>query len=168
MTNTKTALIYLSYLEFYFIEKCDLKKIRGRQRINLDQCTKRYFLETYWNQNTPRACYCVRLNDSFWKPLRICWKGTLGENVSISEISRSSHPEVFCKKGILRNFSKLTGKHFFNKVTGVTIDGVAAIIMRLSSILIFCINIWQSQIAAFPAQCGPLTLIRLDFLRVVF
>ena len=65
VTNTKTALIYLSYLEFYFIEKCDLKKIRGRQRINLDQCTKRYFLETYWNQNTPRACYCVRLNDSF-------------------------------------------------------------------------------------------------------
>ena len=65
VTNTKAALIYLSYLEFYFIEKCDLKKIRGRQRINLDQCTKRYFLETYWNQNTPRACYCVRLNDSF-------------------------------------------------------------------------------------------------------
>ena len=33
---------------------------------------------------------------------------------------RSSHPEVLCKKGILRNFVKLTGKHlcqslFFNK-----------------------------------------------------
>ena len=110
----------------------------------------------------------VCLNDSFWKPLRICWKGTLGEHVSISEISRSSRPEMFFKKGILRNFSKFAGKHFFNKVAGVIIDGVAAIIMRLSSILIFCINIWQSQIAAFPAQCGPLTLIRLDFLRVVF
>ena len=24
---------------------------------------------------------------------------------------RSSHPEVFCKKGILRNFPKFTGKH---------------------------------------------------------
>ena len=22
-----------------------------------------------------------------------------------------SHPEVFCKKGVFRNFSKLTGKH---------------------------------------------------------
>ena len=24
---------------------------------------------------------------------------------------RSSHPEVFCKKGVLRNFEKCTGKH---------------------------------------------------------
>ena len=34
---------------------------------------------------------------------------------------RNSHPEVFCKKGVLRNFVKFTGKHlcqslFFNKV----------------------------------------------------
>ena len=37
---------------------------------------------------------------------------------------RSSHPEVFCKKGVLRNFPKFTGKHlrqslFFNKVAGL-------------------------------------------------
>ena len=37
---------------------------------------------------------------------------------------RSSRPEVFCKKGVLRNFAKFTGKHlcqslFFNKVTGL-------------------------------------------------
>ena len=36
----------------------------------------------------------------------------------------SSHPEVFCKKGVLRNFTKFTGKrpcqsHFFNKVVGL-------------------------------------------------
>ena len=35
----------------------------------------------------------------------------------------SSRPEVFCKKGVLRNFAKFTGKHFrqglfFNKFTG--------------------------------------------------
>ena len=34
---------------------------------------------------------------------------------------RSSRPEVFCRKGVLRNFTKFTGKHlchslFFNKV----------------------------------------------------
>ena len=38
--------------------------------------------------------------------------------------SRSSHPEVFCKKGVLRNFAKFTKKHlcqslFFNKVAGL-------------------------------------------------
>ena len=37
---------------------------------------------------------------------------------------RSSRPEVFCKKGALRNFAKLTGQHlcqslFFNKVAGL-------------------------------------------------
>ena len=37
---------------------------------------------------------------------------------------RSSHPEVFCKKGVLRNFPKFTGKYlcqslFFNKVVGL-------------------------------------------------
>ena len=37
---------------------------------------------------------------------------------------RSSLPEVFCEKGILRNFAKFTGKHlcqslFFSKVAGV-------------------------------------------------
>ena len=37
---------------------------------------------------------------------------------------RSSHPEVFCEKGVLENFAKFTGKHFFhglffNKVAGL-------------------------------------------------
>ena len=37
---------------------------------------------------------------------------------------RSSCPEVFCKKGVLRNFAKFTGKHlchslFLNKVAGL-------------------------------------------------
>ena len=36
---------------------------------------------------------------------------------------RSSRPEVFCKKGVLNNFAKFTGKHLcqrfsFNKVAG--------------------------------------------------
>ena len=39
-------------------------------------------------------------------------------------IHRSSRTEVFCKKGVLRNFTKFTGKHlcqrlFFNKVAGL-------------------------------------------------
>ena len=39
------------------------------------------------------------------------------------ELFRSSRQEVFCKKGLLRNFAKFTGKHlcqshFFNKVAG--------------------------------------------------
>ena len=37
---------------------------------------------------------------------------------------KSSHPEVFCKKGVHRNFAKFTGRHlcqslFFDKVAGL-------------------------------------------------
>ena len=37
---------------------------------------------------------------------------------------RSSRPEMFCKKGVLRNFVQFTGKHlcqslFFNKFAGL-------------------------------------------------
>ena len=43
---------------------------------------------------------------------------------SFPNISRSSRPEVFCKKGVLRNFAKFIGKHqcqslFLNKVAGL-------------------------------------------------
>ena len=47
-------------------------------------------------------------------------------SIQEEEISNieSSRPEVFCKNGALRNFSKFTGKHlcqslFFNKVAGI-------------------------------------------------
>ena len=44
-----------------------------------------------------------------------------GTNSASSDTYRSSRPEVFCKKGVLRNSAKFTGKHlcqslFFNKV----------------------------------------------------
>ena len=29
---------------------------------------------------------------------------------------RSSHPEVFCKKGVLRNFAKFTEKHLYQSL----------------------------------------------------
>ena len=40
---------------------------------------------------------------------------------------RSNRPEVFCKKGVLKNFAKFTGKHlcqslFFNKVAGLFVQ----------------------------------------------
>ena len=48
-----------------------------------------------------------------------------GRSVLASD-SRNSRPEVFCKKGVLRNFAKFTGKHqcqslLFNKVVGLEV-----------------------------------------------
>ena len=47
----------------------------------------------------------------------------LTKTVPVQKQSTSSRPEVFCKKGVLRNFAKFTGRHlcqglFFNKVAG--------------------------------------------------
>ena len=44
--------------------------------------------------------------------------------------SRSSRPEVFCKKGVLRNFAKFIGKHMcqsfvFNKVVKKVFIGIS-------------------------------------------
>ena len=44
-----------------------------------------------------------------------------------TSIYRTSRPGVFCKKGVLRNFTKFTGKQlcqglFFNKVAGLKPD----------------------------------------------
>ena len=41
-----------------------------------------------------------------------------------TENNRSSHPEIFCKKYVLKKFPKSTGKHlcqglFFNKIAGI-------------------------------------------------
>ena len=53
------------------------------------------------------------------------------ESCEISEvIANYSRPEVFCKKDVLNNFAKFTGKHlclclFFDKVAGLTCVGVS-------------------------------------------
>ena len=53
--------------------------------------------------------------ETYFKGVYIC--GYIFSRYSL----RSSRPEVFCKKGVLKNFAKITGKHlchslFFNEV----------------------------------------------------
>ena len=38
---------------------------------------------------------------------------------------RNSHPEVFYKKGVLRNFAKFTGKHLFQKLFSNRVAGLS-------------------------------------------
>ena len=49
---------------------------------------------------------------------------SLSQSIIFGPLFRSSRPEVFCKKSVLKNFTKFTGKHlcqrlFFNKVAGL-------------------------------------------------
>ena len=65
------------------------------------------------------ACRLLRVNSLCCSPE--CEKG----NTRIKY--GRSRPEVFCKNGVLRNFTKFTGKHlcqspFFNKVTGLRLQ----------------------------------------------
>ena len=53
---------------------------------------------------------------------------------------RSSRPEVFCKKIVLKNFTKFTGKHqcqslFFNKVAGLR---PATLLKETLALVFFC------------------------------
>ena len=61
----------------------------------------------------------------FFKICSTEWVKCSGSNISKppSGIGRSSRPEVFCRKGVLRNFAKFRRKHlcqslFLNKVPG--------------------------------------------------
>ena len=55
------------------------------------------------------------------KPIEILHLPLVGWMGNLKKLSRSTRPEVLCKKEVLRNFSKFTGKHlcqslFFNKL----------------------------------------------------
>ena len=47
----------------------------------------------------------------FFRLIKLNEKGTLSWKVRSSHNDRSSRPEVFCKKGVLRNLTKFTWKH---------------------------------------------------------
>ena len=54
----------------------------------------------------------------------VSYTASVLNNLDVTIQSSSSGPEVFCKKGVFRNFIKFTGKHlcqslFFNKIAGL-------------------------------------------------
>ena len=66
---------------------------------------------------TQFQCRTKSFNKTFFT---FCIKEWIELDAKIRNIPRSSHPEVFYKKGVLRNFEKVPGKHlyqsfFFNK-----------------------------------------------------
>ena len=59
--------------------------------------------------------------------------------------TRSSHPEVFCEKGVLKNFTKFTEKHlcqslFFNNIAGLRLNKVLPVIFFLKKHHPRCLN----------------------------
>ena len=64
------------------------------------------------NENT--ECYCIFI------PFKSHVNSKQGSLIFLLfgswSLVRSSHPEVFCKKGVLRNFAKFTGKHLYESL----------------------------------------------------
>ena len=65
----------------------------------------------------------IKRFDSTLISLKVNYKVNYNKKAINVVIFRSSRPEVFCKKDVLRNLAKVTGKHlclsfFFNKVAG--------------------------------------------------
>ena len=84
---------------------------------------------------------------------------------------RNSRPEVLCKKGVLKNFVRITGKHlcrnlFINKVASLASATLLNKILRNS-----CLPVNLAKFLKKPfyiLKSISLTLIRLGFLKVVF
>ena len=51
---------------------------------------------------------------------------------------RSSHPEVFCKKGVLRNFVKFTGKHLCQSLFSIKIQACNFIKKEALALMFSC------------------------------
>ena len=47
----------------------------------------------------------------FFCQFHACFKAVRGLKEKDSEKGRSSHPDVFCKKGVLENFATYTGRY---------------------------------------------------------
>ena len=80
--------------------------------LNLDSCYMTLFFK-----NNDASGNMKQFKLQFIVSPRPCYKSFR------TPTGRRSHPEMFCKKGVLRNFAKFTGKHlcqslFFNKVEG--------------------------------------------------
>ena len=61
-----------------------------------------------------------------WDIQDFCFLSDLSLNILLKYFyfgkSRSSHPEVFCKKGAFKKFTKFTGKHLFLSLFLITLQ----------------------------------------------
>ena len=89
-------LVQLHVAHWIIIRSVGLNPLNTRRLFNVYKTSNRCLIDV-------ETTSCV-----YWETLKL-W---------------SSRPEVFCKKGILRNFTKFSGKHlcqslFFNKIAGL-------------------------------------------------
>ena len=92
----------------------------------------------YLNRSTIRPCveYCYHA----WADGPSCYLDMLDVGLVCRTDGQKQSPEVFYKKGVLKNFTKFTGKHqyqslFFDKVAGLRDSGTSFFLVNFVKFL---------------------------------
>ena len=118
---------------FWIVQsRCTLTKLGALLKVCILAWDIDVFWILIWRANSKQPCkirYCILLKIYIFSRDSmelLCAIPLLSEKKRRFSFlfCRSSRPEVFCKKGVFKNFTKFTGKHlrqnlFFNKVAGV-------------------------------------------------
>ena len=118
------AGLFRSSHRIYSVEKCVLKNFANFPA-KKPLCLSLFLiaLQVEISSKTASICFTSKYyNKQQWR----VWTRLDLERVQSKyffKTYRSSHPKVFCKKGVVRNFTKFTGKHlcqslYFKKVAG--------------------------------------------------
>ena len=107
-----------------FAEACNFikKETPTEVPVKHSQAISWYLIQWISQEFSKLFIFAAPQDNCFWYLLK---KKSKSFNINLMYVirSKSSCPEVFCKKGALRNFARFTGKHlcwrfFFNKVAG--------------------------------------------------
>ena len=76
------------------------------------------------NRNYLIRLYSLNIRSKIWRQFLVHDEVNPEKGFHLGTFLRSSHPEVFCKRVVLKNFTKFTGKHLgqsllFNNVAGL-------------------------------------------------
>ena len=114
-----------AYNEFHSW-KFRVKVIRDWQhtKLNMFYFVRNSHVSSQGTLKITRGFFFALTSYVYWWQHKRTWIIWAAKNTCF-ENCRSSRPKVFCKKGVLRNFTKFTGKHlcqslFFNKVAGLS------------------------------------------------
>ena len=81
---------------------------------------------------------------------------------------RSSRPEVFYKKGVLRNFAKLTGKHLFQRLFFNKVVSVRPAILLKKSLWYMCFPLSFAKFQGAPIFTEHLRWLLLNVTLLLF
>ena len=74
---------------------------------------------------TPIKTFFQGFSETMWVIQKFLWN-----DIQNTQTGTSSRPEVFCKKGVLRNFAKFTGKYLCQSLFFIKVAGWSRLIKR--------------------------------------